>query len=79
MKDLRRRINQQQHRSSHDVIRVQGHNSADLTWKNAYDAVDDLEYAGVARNDFPLNFGQLRGAGEQLHNILYFWHKIKTY
>ena len=58
--DLRRRISQQQRRSSHDVIGVQGHNTADFTWKKAYDAIDNLENAGTARNDFPLNFGQSR-------------------
>ena len=58
--DLHRRISQQQRRSSHDVLHVQGHNTADFTWKKVYDAIDNLENAGAARNDFPLNFGQLR-------------------
>ena len=58
--DLRRRISQQQQqRSSHDVIRVQAHNSANFTWQNAYDAIDNQENSGEARNDF----GQLRLAG----------------
>ena len=61
--NLHKRISQHQQRSSHDVIGVQGHNTADFTWKNAYDAIDDLKNGGTAGNDFPLIFGQLRWAG----------------
>lgn len=60
LNDLRRRICQQKQRSSHDELCIEGHNTAEFTWKKAYDAIDEMETAGIPGKDFPLNFMQLR-------------------
>ena len=68
LNDVCRRVKQQERKSAEDIS-VHGHNSAEFTWKNAYDRIDDMENAGASGRDFPLNFRQLRWALQDCMNV----------